>query len=565
MKTRNPFLINAARVLTLVAVASASASAFSSVSIQQTGLSRPATLSDINTLQTQGLNDLYLSDFEMSETVFNGTVGELHEVFNQPQYVEVRVNDNGSALTEDVLPQVVSELGYEDFSLADMMLESGTLPSGITTLLACHNSGSVWELNMNDIEVELPLDSDSVQAIFRDDGRLNTDLQIDRLGLEFEMQFYYPRISSWYCDLFGTTYNFRVNVNVDGASGEFDVQTDAVSQHTYVTDIKKFALDVDSVSFDSSFLTSLTNIGIGISNLFGSGCATLTQCVNNALDDQLSSNTVIQNKLKDAINDALDRSLAIEGGFNIGTAAVDYSVGLEDLVSSNTLDRLTSVWDVAFDSDQADDPCADALHMTTFFPGNGITTGNDLEIVLPFKKITDLLYVIGKKGALCASAGVPGTNYGLANLSVSPAGHFDIRSVDDNVLELVVPMQSAVNVLSASGELEADLVLTAELNPACGAGLSLAVTDVGFENVAGSLEWSVLGHEVEVDATDFVTGIANDLALDIEAALDDKIDVLPESFGLQDVARYVATGDIASNNSAIAVGVNVVNYDPNCN
>ena len=173
--------------------------------------------------------------------------------------------------------------------------------------------------------------------------------------------------------------------------------------------------------------------------------------------------------------------------------------------------------------------------------------------------------MIGKKGALCASAGVPGTNFGLANLSVSPAGHFDILSVDDNVLELVVPMQAEVNVLSASGDLDADLVLTAELTPACGAGLSLKVIDVAFEGVAGSLEWTVLGQTMEVDATDFVTGIANDLAVDIEAALDDEIDVLPESFGLQDVTRYVATGDIASNNSAIAVGVNVVNYDPNCN
>ena len=91
------------------------------------------------------------------------------------------------------------------------------------------------------------------------------------------------------------------------------------------------------------------------------------------------------------------------------------------------------------------------------------------------------------------------------------------------------------------------------------------MSDVAFEDVSGLIEWDVLGQHIEIDATAFVTDMADDLAEDIENALDDRIDVLPESFGLEDVARYVATGDIVSNGSAIALGVNVVDYDPNCN
>lgn len=530
-------------------------------------LDKKITQADIRQLQTNTWDNHILSQyqpFEMNlDKILN--VDDLFSFLTQPQYVEVRINDDGSALTEDVLPQVVSELGYEDFSLANQNLASGTLPSGVTLFLACHNSSAQWDLNMNNIDISLPLDNDSVLASFRDDGRINSDLEIDRLSLEFDLQFIYPdNVGGFYCNAFGSTYNFKVSVNVDGASGEFDIQTDAINQHTYVDDIKKFELDVDSVSFDSSFLTSLTNIGISVSDLFGSGCSSLTQCVNNALDEQLTNNTVIQNKLKDAMNDALERALALEGGFNIGPTKVDYSVGLEDLISNNSKDRLTSVWDVAFDSDQADDACADQLFRTNFFPGNSITTGNDLEIVLPFKKITDLLYVLGKKGALCASQSIPGTLFGRMDADVKPVGSFDVVSVDDNVLELTVPMQATADIATTSGEVTADLVLTAAITPACGSGLSLTIEDVAFESVAGEIKWTLLGQTVVLDASEFVSDMADDLARDIEAALDEDITVLPESFGLQDITRYVATGDVVSNNSAIAVGVNVVNYDPNC-
>ncbi len=563
------FRFQTALALVLAGFAGASGATTLATTLTSAGIDNvdPASLvsPQLHHYQTEGWNNLVLSQYEVS--IDPGSLGNsvLQETMSQPQYIEVRANHDGEALTQDILPQVMTALGYDEFTIPDQRLASGTLPSVVTALLACHSTSSVWELNMNSIEVDLPLDSNDVIASFRDGGRVNTDLDVNDLNLEFEMQFYYPKNSSAYCNIFGTTYNIKVNVNVDGLQGEFDVQTDAVSKQTFITDIKKVELDVDSVSFDSGFLTSLTNIGISVANLFGTGCSSLTACVNDAIDAELTTNTDMQNQLKDALNDALAQTLAVDGGFNIGTADVDYSVGLEYLTSSNSLDRLTSVWDVTFDSDQADDACADALHMTAFFPANGITTDNDLEIVVPFKKITDLLYVIGKKGALCANASVPGTPLGNANLSVAPTGAFDVESVEDNVLKLSLPMAASVNVSNASGDIGAALELTVELTPACGAGLRLNVTDVAFEDVSGLIEWDVLGQHIEIDATVFVADLADDLADDIENALDDSIDVLPESFGLEDIARYVATGDIVSNGSAIALGVNVVDYDPNCN
>lgn len=581
MKIPTPFLTRARHVIQLVGMAGCSlalssplafAAQASIPSLTQSN-SVPGTLTsaDWHHLQTSGWNNQVMSHYHTNADVADASAGSLGGLFQQlqeEQFVEARINRNGAALTGEILPQVMDELGYEDFSIANQRLLSGTLPSAVTLALACHNSSAVWQLNMNNIDVRLPLDSRSVEALFTDTGRINTDLDLDDLSIEFELQFYYPdNVGGFYCDTLnmGTTYNFRVNVNVDGASGALDVVADAVGGKPVVNEIKAFELDVDSVTFDSSFLTSLTNLGIGISNLFGSGCSTLTQCVNNALDDELTSNTTFKNQLKDAINDAINYTLSVSGGFNVGAHQVDYVVALDDVVGSNSQDRLASLWAVDFDIDQADDPCADGLRETLFFSGAAATTGNDFEILLPFKKITDLLYVMGKKGVLCENAVVPGTPFGTAEVSVQPAGNIDVNSVAHDVVELVLPMTADVSVTSASGEISADLVIQTRVSPACGAGLELQVTDVAFENVAGVIAWTVFGQTVELDASGFVSGVADDLADDILAALDDAITLLPESFGLQDVARYVSTGDIVSNSNAMAIGLNVENYDPNCN
>src|SRR5688572_30292525 len=98
-----------AHALTLSLIVGTPMAALAAVSVHQTDYNQVATQNDITRLQTQGLNNQYLSSFQISHTTYQGSLDELNDIFTQPQYVEVRVNDNGAALTEDLLPQVVSE------------------------------------------------------------------------------------------------------------------------------------------------------------------------------------------------------------------------------------------------------------------------------------------------------------------------------------------------------------------------------------------------------------------------------------------------------------------------
>lgn len=493
--------------------------------------------------------------------------GDWLDILTQPQYVEARINHDATAITEDVVPFLAEEVGLDSLAIADQNLASGTLPSGVTWALACHNTSARWELNMNDIDVEFPVDANTIVASIRDNQRINTDIDESGFALEFEMQFSYPKnVGGWYCSWGGHDINIRVNVNVNGVEGEFDVglENDG-SSRVQIDDIRKFELAVDSVSFDSSFLTSLTNVGISVANLFGTGCSNLTDCVNQAVSDNLTDNEDIEDMLEDAINQALDHSLTISGGTNIGAASLDYAVALEELETSNSLNRLNSKWLVEFSSDNPSTDCTDQLTKKLFFANNNLSTDDDLDVVFPFKVITDLFYTVTRQLEPCVSfvwQGMPG---GDGDMEIKPNGYFDIETVNHNELTISLPIQAvATNFAYADGTIEATAELTAELSPACGAGFEIEILDIEIADISGAITWTILGFEYEMDAASFLSDAVADVEADLMAEFADPIVLLPESFGLSDVSQFVSIGDIVANSSAIAVGLNLMDTDPNC-
>lgn len=485
----------------------------------------------------------------------------------QPQHVEARINNNAQAVTEEIVPLIADSAGLNAINIANQTIASGTLPSSVTWALACHNTSAVWHLNMNNIEVDFPIDANTIAASIRDNQRINTDINENGFELEFQMQFSYPKnVGGLYCSWGGHDINIRVNVNVDGIDGEFDIilENDG-SSRVQIADIRKFELAVDNVSFDSSFLTSLTNLGISVANLFGAGCANLTDCVNMAVSDMLSNNNDIENMLEDAINQALDISLSLEGGTNIGSANLDYAVSLETLETSNALDRLNTKWLVAFDGDNPSTDCTDNLTQKAFFPNNNLSTNDDFDVVFPFKVITNLLYTVTRQLEPCVNfiwAGMPG---GDGELEVKPNGYFGIEAVSSNELTVSLPIVAeATNFAYGDGTINATAELTAEINPACGAGFEIEVTDIQIANITGAITWNLWGFEYEMDAADFLSDAVSDVEADLMSYFSDPIVLLPESFGLNNVSQFVSIGDIVSNSSAIAIGLNITDTDPNC-
>ena len=493
--------------------------------------------------------------------------GSWLDLFNQPQYVEARINNNAQAVTEDLVPLLVSTVGLDDINIADQQLESGTLPGAVTWALACHNTSAVWRLNMNDIEVNFPVDSQTITAAFRDNKRINTDIDEVAFDMEFEMQFSYPKnVGGFYCSWGGHDINLRVNVNVQGIAGEFDVSLENQSgSRVQIDDIRKFEVEADQVSFDSGFLTSLTNMGITVAHLFGASCTTLTDCVNQAVNNTLANNNSIKNKLKDAINEALDMSLTIEGGTNVGAAGLDYSVALNSLETSNALDRLNTKWQVDFSGASPATDCTDGLSRRLFLANNNLSTDDDFDVVFPYRVITDLLYTVTRQLEPCVNfvwQGMPG---GDGEMEIRPSGSFNIESVSHNELMVSLPViAEAINFAYAEGTVRAEAQLTVNITPACGAGFELAVTDIALTNISGSITWSLFGFEYEMDAATFLTDAANDVSDDLMSHFEDPIILLPESFGLNGLDQYVSIGDVVSNSSAIAVGLNVTSTDPNC-
>ncbi|MCG8667804.1 MAG: hypothetical protein MI867_00195 [Pseudomonadales bacterium] len=487
--------------------------------------------------------------------------------FKQQHYVEARINNDAEAVTEDIVPLVADSAGLDDLDLGDIEVLSGTLPSGVTILLACHNTSARWELNLNDIEVSLPVDANTIAASIRNNGRINTDIDENSFDLEFQLQFDYPKnVGGIYCSWGGHDIDIRVNVNVSGVEGEFDVTVeDDGSSRVQIAAIEKMELEVDNVSFDSSFLTTLTNAGISVANIFGVGCSNLTDCVNMVASDMLSDNEQVEDALIDAINQALDISLTIDGGTNIGAASLDYSVSLEEVETSNSLNRLNTKWLVDFDSDNPSTDCTDNLTKKWFFPNNNLSTDDDFDVVFPFKVITDLLYTVTRQLEPCVGL-IWDLGFIEGDLEVKPDGSFDIDSVSGNELMISLPITAeATDFAFATGTIGAVAELTAEISPACGAGFEIEVTNIELADISGSILWDLGFWSAEIDAADFLADMAADVEDDLMDSFSDPIVLLPESFGLNNVDQFVSIGQIDSNSSAIVIGLNVMDTDPNCN
>jgi hypothetical protein len=492
--------------------------------------------------------------------------------FQQETFVELRLNHNGAAFTQDVLPLVADD--FDSFTLPSMTPLSGTL-GGAATLLACHTSSAHWELQMNDIHVEAPIDSHAITADFDADRKVQMDLDVPQFSLEFTLRYWSPYdVHGFYCDTLGagSNHDVRVNVNVSGLDGSFDVTLKPGGPKVQIQSIDRFDVSVDNVSFDSSFLTTLTNLGLGIGHIFGSGCSNLTDCVNDLVEDQLSKNATFKGMIEDAINDALDRSLDAAGATHVGPSDLDYTVALTDVSSSETLDRLNTKWDLGFSSHRPDSACASGLTRTLFGETSHETTGDDLDVMVPFGEVTDLLYTIAKQGDFCApfpwttpsSKLSPG---GTTMVAVKPVGTFALHVLSPaNKLSATVPVRiESSDGNGVSSAISAELEIIVRLVPACGAGLDLQIVDVNINNATGTMTYTgPLGASVTMSATQFINSQKASAETAIKSKLPSALNLLPSMLGLQSLGRYVATGHILTDSASATIGLNVTSSDPNC-
>lgn len=487
------------------------------------------------------------------------------ELYDSDPKIEVRINNNAAGLTQELLPAISAELGMSEIPIADRTLVQGPAPSGLAhALTACHTND--WKLNLEDALVRAQLDSNDVSVVFDPDKALLTDFDKSDFDLDFTLEFSWPvNVDSWWCRTFGTNYDIEVTVDVDGIDGELDVTLEK-SALVEIASIDDFWVNVDNVAFDSGFLTAITNIGLTVANLFGTGCSSMTSCVNDALDDALSDDGDLRDEFKDAINEMIGEATTLAGAYNHGVGDIDVAVSLDWLSHSDSENYLKTKWDVDFDRDVTVHSCAAGLTRASYFGTTEHGLSDDLQIQIPFRKLSDLFYEYAKGGELCGSFTWTSGLYVLSG-QVKPAGSFRVSPVSDERIKLSLPVRieasSSANVVTS---MTGTLAITADVKPTCGGGgFRVKPVSVDLESLSGTIGYRLpTGAVVNMNVSTFSSTEKAAINTAIKNALLPELSLLPTSFDLGAAGKYASIGEVVMDSSSMTIGLNVASTDTNC-
>lgn len=487
------------------------------------------------------------------------------ELYDADPKIEVRINNNAAGLTQDLLPAISEALGMAEIPIDDRTLVQGPAPSGLGhALTACHTND--WKLNLENAVVRAQLDSNDVGVVFDPDKALLTNFDKSDFDLDFTLEFSWPvNVDSWWCRTFGTNYDIEVTVDVDGLDGELDVTLEKTAL-VEIASVDNFWVNVDDVSFDSGFLTSITNIGLTIANLFGTGCSSMTSCVNDALDDALSDDGDLRDQFQDAINEMISEATTLAGAYNHGLGDIDVAVSLDALSHNDGENYLKTKWDVDFDRDVTVHSCAAGLTRASYLGTTEHGLSDDLQIQIPFRKLSDLFYEYAQGGELCASFNWTSGLYLLTG-QVKPAGAFKVSSVSDERIKMSLPVKveasSSANVVTS---MTGTLAITADVVPTCGGGgFRVKVVSVDIESLAGTIGYKLpTGAVVNMSVSTFTSTQKAAINTAIKNALSPYLSLLPTSFDLGAADKYVSIGSVVLDSTSMTIGLNVASTDTNC-
>ncbi len=476
------------------------------------------------------------------------------QLYDSDPKVEVRVNKDAAAITQKLLPEVIDGT----LVLDDIDVGGGWLPNILAGLFQqCHviPPSDQWDLTMKNIRITPALDSNDVTLQFKSGKEIDADLDLDDFRMTFELEFLSvaDRTAFW-CNNLGSDYRASTTVTIDGLTGSFTAKLDVpTSGSVKVASIEDLEVLPGNVTLGSDFLTAVAPYGLALYDLFGSGCgATLNACVDKLAKEQLKGSSEWKSELKRAINDSLGPIAKVDGAVNLGSARVDYAVALTSITTSDSKNRLRTQWDVDFSTNRANGSCAAGLSRSSYLTPLNTETTNDFDVLIPYRKITDLLYTIGKTGDLCA----PFTWSGFAT-EIRPMGSFEISPSILNYFKLSLPVQVTVTAAGASGVITSTLEITAQLLPTCN-GVLLNVTAVKFANATGTIRVTVGGSVTVLSATSFINSHKAAAEAAVLAALQPAYNLAPGTFAIPGTGYGLQYGGVWWGSNEVTFGVDVV-------
>lgn len=473
--------------------------------------------------------------------------------FDPDPRIEVRINKDGKAISEKLLPDLLAgTLTFPDQDIAGGFLPA---PGPIFALEQCHTiDGRTWDLTMKNIRVTPALDSNDIALHFAADKQVEADLDLDDFVMTFDLEFLSEHDDNWYCNIFGTDYRATTGVTVTGLTGTLAATVDVPTAGSVkLASIDELDVEAGTVTLTSDFLNAIAPYGLALYDLFGSGCgATINQCVDLQTKDYLKDSD-LKVELKKAINDALGPIAKVDTSFNVGNAKIDTTAVLTAVTTSESKDRIRSQWDVDFSTNRADASCAEGLRRASYLAPANTQTTNDFDVLIPYKKITDLLYTVGKTGDLCAPFFWSGATW-----EVHPAGAFRIDPVFLNSFKLSVPVEIEGQLTPfATGFVSATLELTAALEPKC-SGMVLRFTGVNFANATGSAQVTVAGQVKTLSAKTFINTYKATAEAQILALLQPPQVIAPGTFDIPGTGYAIQGGQLTWGQSEVTFGFDVV-------
>lgn len=485
----------------------------------------------------------------------NSAANHYENLFDTDPRVELRINKDGSALSEKLIPDLAWK--NQTLVLPDTQLAFGWLPGlgpGFA-LQQCHTiDGRTWALTMKNVRVTPAVKSNDVLLHFATDKTVDVDVDLDDLVMTFDLEFFSAHDDNWYCNIFGSDYRASTGVTVQGMSGTMSATLGVPTAGSVKIDsITNFTAEVGTVTLTSDFLNTVAPWGLALYDLFGSGCgATINACVDLKAKEYLKDST-LKTDLKQAINDVLGPVAKVDTVQNLGLAAVDFTAALTAVTTSESKDRIRSQWDVDFSTNRPDGACAAGLAHASYFGTTNTQTTNDVDILIPYRKITDLMYTVGKTGDLCAPFLASG-----ATFEVHPVGAFRLAPSFLNSFTLSLPVQIEGQLSAfASGSVSATLELTAVLEPRC-SGMVLRFTGVNFANPTGTATVTIGGLTKTLSAKTFIANHKAAVEARILAFLQPPQVVAPGTFAIPGTGYALQYGQLLWGTNEVTFGFDVV-------
>ena len=471
--------------------------------------------------------------------------------------IQVRLNDDLNGVTSKLIPYIAGKEGYEEISIADQTL--ATFSWGLNR---CYKNKK-WKVRLEDTKLDLPFESNTIEADVRSSGRVNTD--VDMPGFDFQLALRlkkHPDTSKSGCENKPVKVYTLVDFGASGFSGEFDVSVASVGNTIRVNAIKKFALEVDHVGFAKRSTNALLNYAIGLfSNVIG--CSSLTNCANYLIDELVENNNTVKNNIKKAINGAIEHPLKVEGGNSVQGVTINYGIGLANLHTSRSSDRLTTTWEVNVETDEPNAACAEHLVMPSFSPSTPGSTDNDIDVEIPFALIADLVYFSGKTGHLCKNVRTTSGD----EFEIRPHGEFSVESgsstgAQDAIIVRVpfIATGSVVAAASATTVIQGDIKITTLIASNCDGGVELDVDSVEFTDLSGEIDLG--GPFGTIDATNFIDLYATQVENSINARLP-SVTILPQMFDRSELtSRYLRLDDVEVSSTSVRAGFKIMSGTP---